>query len=159
MASEWFHQKLAIVGTIDPAKMSTSGATSSTTAAWTDAVDMEVFEKAIFIVQTNTVAASSGVTLTVYADSASATGGMTSAIATSTTLKNANDDSQVWVEVDTEDMNVDGRDRYVRGKLVVAPTTGTKGTATVSCVVLGANPYYRPASAYDLATVVQITNS
>jgi len=158
-ASEWYHQKMAIVGTIDPAVMSTSGGTASTTSAWTDAVDMDVFEKAIFIVQTNTVAASSGVTLTVYADAASATGGMTVAIATSTTLVNANDDSQIWVEIDTEDMDVDGRDRYVRGKLVVAPTAGTKGTATVSAVVLGANTRYHPASDYDLATVAQITNS
>jgi len=158
-ASEWYHQKMAIVGTIDPAVMSTSGGTASTTSAWTDAVDMDVFEKAIFIVQTNTVAASSGVTLTVYADGASATGGMTVAIATSTTLVNANDDSQIWVEIDSEDMDVDGRDRYVRGKLVVGPTAGTKGTATVSCVVLGANTRFRPASDYDLATVAQITNS
>jgi len=159
MASEWMHQKLAIVGTIDPVVLSTSGATSSTTAVWTDAVDMDVFEKAIFIVQSNTIAASSGVTLTVYADAATATGSMTSAIATSTTLVNANDDSQLWVEVDTEDMDPDGRDRYVRGKLVVAPTAGTAATATVAAVVLGANCRYRPASTYDLATVVQITNS
>jgi len=159
MASEWYHQELAIVGTIDPATMSTSGGTASTTSAWTDAIDMDVFEKAIFIVQTNTVAASSGVTLTVYADDASATGGMTAAVATSTTLVNANDDSQVWVEVDTEDMNPDNRHRYLRGKLVVAPTAGTSATATVSAVVLAGRCRYHPASQYDLATVAQITNS
>ena len=159
MASEWYHQELAIVGTIDPAVMSTSGGTASTTSAWTDAVDMDVFEKAIFIVQTNTVAASSGVTLTVYADAASATGGMTTAVATSTTLLNANDDSQVWVEVDTEDINPDERHRYVRGKLVIAPTAGTAATATVSLVALAGRCRYHPASQYDLATVAQITNS
>ena len=158
-ASEWYHQKMAIVGTIDSAKMSTSGGTASTTSAWTDAIDMDVFERAIFIVHTNTVAASSGVTLTVYSDDASATGGMTNAVATSTTLLNANDDSQVWVEVDTEDFNVDGRHRYCRGKLVIAPTAGTSATATVGVIVLGANCRYHPASAYDLATVAQITNS
>ena len=159
MASEWYHQELAVVGTIDPVKMSTTGGTASTTSAWTDAVDMDVFEKAVFIVMTNTVAASSGVTLTVYADDASATGGMTSAIATSTTLVDANDDSQVWVEVDSEDINPDNRHRYVRGKLVVTSTTGTKGTATVACVVLAGRCRYHPASDYDLATVAQITNS
>lgn len=159
MASEWYHQELAIVGTVDPGQMKTSGATTSTTSAWTDAVDMDVFEKAIFIVQTNTVAASSGVTLTVYADASSATGGMTSAIATSTTLVNANDDSQVWVEVDSEDIDPDSRHRYVRGKLVVAPTAGSTATATVSVLALAGRCRYHPASAYDLATVAQITNS
>ena len=83
-------------------------------------------------------------------------GGMTNAVATSTALTNANDDSQIWVEVDTEDFNVDGRDRYCRGALVIA---GAGGTATFSGVVLGANTRYHPASDYDLATVAQITNS
>ena len=112
-ASEWYHQELAIVGTIDP--------TSSTTAGtlWTDAIDCDVFEKVIFIVQTNTVQANTTLTLTVYSDDASATGGMTNAVATSTALTNANDDSQIWVEVDTEDFNVDGRHRYCRGALVI----------------------------------------
>ena len=149
-ASEWYHQKMAIVGTIDPTASTTAG------TLWTDAVDMDVFEKAIFIVQTNTVAANTTLTLTVYADAASATGGMTVAVATSTALTNANDDSQIWVEVDTEDFDVDGRDRYCRGALVIA---GTGGTATFSGVVLGANTRYHPASDYDLATVAQITNS
>ena len=149
--SEWYHQKMAIVGTVDP--------TSSTTAAtfWTDAIDMDVFERAIFIVQTNTVAANTTLTLTVYSDDASATGGMTNAVATSTSLTNANDDSQLWVEVDTEDFDVDTRHRYCRGKLVVGGTGGT--IDFLSCVVLGANSRYHPASAYDLATVAQITNS
>ena len=120
---------------------------------------MDVFEKAVFIVQTNTVAASSGITLTVYADGATATGGMTVAIATSTTLLNANDDSQLWLEVDTEDMDVDNRDRYVRGKLVIAPTAGTAATATVSGIVMAGRCRYHPASQFDLATVVQIANS
>ena len=149
-ASEWYHQKMAIVGTIDPTASTTAG------TLWTDAVDMDVFEKAIFIVQTNTVSANTTLTLTVYADGASATGGMTVAVATSTALTNANDDSQIWVEVDTEDFDVDGRDRYCRGALVIA---GTGGTATFSGVVLGANTRYHPASDYDLATVAQITNS
>jgi hypothetical protein len=150
-ASEWYHQKMAIVGTIDP--------TASTTAGtfWTDAVDMHYFERAIFIVQTNTVAANTTLTLTVYGDGATATGGMTAAIATSSALTNANDDSQIWVEIDTEDMNPDGRDRYCRGKLVIAGTGGT--VDHLSAVVLGANCRYHPASAYDLATVAQITTS
>ena len=149
-ASEWYHQKMAIVGTIDPQTSGTAG------TVWTDAIDMDVFEKAIFIIQTNTVAANTTLTLTVYADALSATTAMTAAIATSTALTNANDDSQIWVEVDTEDFNVDARDRYCRGALVIA---GTGGTATFSGVVLGANTRYHPASDYDLATVAQITNS
>ena len=150
-ASEWYHQKMAIVGTVDPQ--------ASTTAAtlWTDAIDMQYFERAIFIVQTNTVAANTTLTLTVYSDGATATGGMTNAVATSTALTNANDDSQIWVEVDTEDFNVDGRDRYCRGALVIAGTAGT--VDFLSGIVLATNCRYHPASDYDLATVAQITNS
>ena len=150
-ASEWYHQKMAIVGTVDPTASTTAG------TVWTDAIDMDVFEKAIFIVQTNTVAANTTLTLTVYSDDATATGGMTNAVATSTALGNANDDSQIWVEVDTEDFDVDNRHRYCRGALVVGGTGGT--IDHYSCVVLGANCRYHPASAYDLATVAQITNS
>ena len=151
MASEWYHQRMAIVGTIDPAASTTAG------TVWTDAIDMDVFERAIFIVMTNTVAANTTVTLTVYSDDASATGGMTNAVATSTALTNANDDSQLWVEVDTEDFDVDSRHRYCRGKLVIAGAGGTIDHYAV--LVLGANSRYHPASAYDLATVAQITNS
>lgn len=160
MASNWIHQELAIVATIDPVAMSTTGATTSTSNLWTDAIDMDVFEKAVFIVMVNTIAASSGLTLTVYSDGASATGGMTSAIATSTTLLNADDDEQQWIEIDTEDMNPDGRDRYVRAQLVLAPTAGTAASATAVAVLgLGGRCRYQPASNYDLASVTQITTS
>jgi len=149
-ASEWYHQKMAIVGTIDPVQSTTAG------TYWFDAVDHDEFERAIYIVAVNTVAANTTLKLTVYSDEASATGGMTNAIASSTTLTNANDDNQIWVEVDTEDFNVDIRDRYSRAKLVVA---GAGGTVTLAGVALGANSRHHPASAYDLATVAQITNS
>ena len=151
MASNWMHQEMAIVGTIDP--------TAITTAAthWFDAVDMDVFEKVAFIVQTNTVAANTTMVLTAYGDAASATGGMSVAVATSTTLSGtAHSDSQIWIEVDTEDMNPDGRDRYCRAKVVVG---GTAGTATFSGLALAGHCRYQPASANDLTTVVEIANS
>ena len=158
--SEWLHEQMAVVATIDPQAMSTSGATSSTTTVWTDAVDMDVFEEVMFILSVNTIAASSGVTLTVYSDAASATGGMTVAVATASTLLNADDDTQVVVCVDTEDMDVDVRDRYVRAKVVVAPTAGSTGSCSALSVVgLGAKCRYAPASDYDLGSVDQILNS
>jgi hypothetical protein len=150
-ASEWYHQKMAIVGTIDPTASTTAG------AYWTDAIDMDVFERAIFIVAANTIAANTTLTLTVYSDDASATGGMTNAVATSTALTNADDDSQIWLEVDTEDFDVDNRHRYCRGRLVVGGVGGT--IDHLACVVLGANCRYHPASAYDLASVAQVANS
>jgi hypothetical protein len=150
MASEWMHQDVAIVGTLDPVAVTTAS------TAWFDYVDMEKFEKVAFIVQTNTVAANTTLVLTAYAGAITATTAMTAGLATSTTLTNAHDDSQIWVEVDTEDMDVDGRDRYVRAKLVVG---GTAGTVVYSGIALGGNCVYRPASDYDLASVVEITNS
>ena len=151
-ASEWYHQKMAIVGTIDP--------TSSTTAAtfWTDPIDMDVFERAIFIVKTNTIAANTTLTLTVYSGTNGTTASAnTNAVATSTALTNANDDSQLWMEVDTEDFNVDARHRYCAGLVTVAGAGGTIDHFDVT--VLGANTRYHPASDYDLATVAQIANS
>jgi hypothetical protein len=150
-ASEWYHQKMAIVGTVDP-----TGTTAASTY-WTDAVDHDVFERAIYLVVGANLSANTTLKLTVYSDDASATGGMTNAIATSATLTNANDDSQMWVEVDTEDFDVDSRHRYSRGKLVVGGAGGTIDHFT--CVVLGANTRYHPASDYDLATVASIVNS
>ena len=160
MASEWYNQELALVATIDPVAMSTSGATTSTSTLWTDAVDMDVFEKCVFILMVNTIAASSGVTMTVYGDGASATGGMTVALATGTTLLDADDDEQQIIEIDTEDLDVDGRDRYVRAKVVLAPTAGTAASCSALAVVgLAGHCRYHPASNYDLASVTQITTS
>lgn len=155
--SENFSERYALVATIDPAKMSTSGGTGSTTSAWTDAIDMDVFNEVVFILSVNTIAASSGVSFVVYSDAASATGGMTASITSITQLTNADDDKQVIVVVDSEKLaSRDGRDRYVRGKLTVAPTTSTKGTATVACVALAGKPRWHSAAQFDLSTVDEI---
>lgn len=160
MASNWYHQELALVATIDPVAMSTTGATTSTSTLWTDAVDMDVFEKAVFILMVNTIAASSGVTMTVYSDPLTATTAMTVALATGTTLLNADDDEQQIIEIDTEDMDVDARDRYVRAKIVLAPTAGTAASCSALAVVgLAGHCRYQPASNYDLASVTQISTS
>lgn len=159
MASEWYNQELAIVATIDPIAMATSGATSSTSALWTDAVDMDVFEKCVFIVQAGVIDASSALTLTVYSDSASATGGMSVAVATATALLNADDGEQQVIEIDTEDMNPDGRDRYLRGKMVLSCPTGSSAGALVGVIALAGRCRYHPASNYDLATVTEISTS
>ena len=159
MASEWYNQELAVVATIDPVAMATSGATTSTSTLWTDAVDMDVFEKCIFIVQAGLIDASSGLTLTVYSDEASATGGMTSAVATATALLAADDGEQQVIEIDTEDMNVDIGDRYLRAKMVLSCTAGSTAGALVSVVALAGRCRYHPASAYDLASVTEISTS
>jgi len=146
------HQEMAIVGTIDPQ--------ASTTAAtlWFDAVDMDVFEKVAFIVQTNTVAANTTLTLTAYSDTQGATASaMTVACATSSALTNAHDDSQMWLEVDTEDMDPDLRHRYCTASLTIAGVGGT--VDFLSGIALAGRCRYQPASAHDLASVVYIANS
>ena len=152
MASEWYHQELAIVGTVDP--------TAATTAAtvYTDAVDMDVFEKAIFIVTVNEISANTTLVLTLHSDTAATATGMTVACATSTALSGtADSNKQVWLEVDTEDMDPDLRHRYVSGEVVIGGTGGTIDHYGV--VVLGGRCRYHPASNYDLTTVDSIGNS
>jgi len=150
-ASEWYHQKMAIAATIDPVN------TATATTLYTDGIDMDVFEKAIFIVAANTIAANTTAVLTVMSGTAATVSAMTNTVATSGTLTNGTDDSQMWVEVDTEDFNVDARHRYCGGVLTVAGTGGT--IDHIAVIGLGANTRYHPASDYDLATVTSITNS
>jgi len=159
MASEWYNQELALVATIDPVAMTATGSATATAGLWTDPVDMDVFEKCIFIVQAGLIANSSALTFTVYSDPLSATTAMATAVATATALLTADDGEQQILEIDTEDMNPDARDRYLRGHMVLSCPTGSSASAVVGVVALAGHCRYHPASNYDLASVTEISTS
>lgn len=149
------NERLAIVATIDPGAMSTSGATTSTTSATSDVIDMDVFNKVMWIINTNTVAANSGIDFTVYSGTASGT--VTTTVKAMTRLVAADDDKQAIVEVDAEKLG--DKHRYIKGVITVLPTSGSTATATVNVIALGGDCRFWPASNYDLATVKQIENA
>jgi hypothetical protein len=149
------YEQLAIVATVDPVKLSTSGGTASTTSATSDVVDMDVFERVMWILKTNTVAANSGVAMTVY--SGTATGTVTTTVKAMTSLVAADDDKQAIVEIDNRDLALGHR--YIKAVITVAPTAGTAASATVDLVGLAGGCKYGPANNYDLASVKQIESS
>ena len=116
---------------------------------------MDVFNKVMFIINTNTVAANSGIDFKVYEGSVSGT--VTTSLKSMTRLVAADDDKQAIVEVDAEKLG--DKMRYIKGVLTVLPTTGSTATATVNVIALGGECRFGPASNYDLATVKQIENA
>jgi len=159
--TERLGEQLAIVATIDPqSTVSTTGGTASTTSLTTDVVDMDDFRRIAFIMMVNTIAASSGVTLYVQEGTGTTAGtfNTATAVASCSTLVNADDDSQVLVEVKAEDLSAGYR--YVRGVVVVGPTTATAGTVNgLAVVALADTARYKPASDLDLASVDQIVSA
>ena len=153
--SSKLNERLAIVASIDPQTLSTSGGTASTTAKTTDVIDADMFKRVLFIVQAGTIAANSAVDFTVY--SGTATGTVTTSVKSITNLLNAADGDFALVEVDAEKLG--DKHRYLKGVLTVSPASGTAATAAVSVVALGGDSRFKPASNYDLADVVQILNA
>lgn len=139
---ERFSEKYAIVGTIDP----TGDATGTST---TDVIDLFDADEVVFLLMTETVAATGTVDFTVY--SGTATGTVTTSVTAITQLTAADDDKQVIVEVDARSLT-DGH-RYVKGVLA-------QGTANSECAVIAlARQTYRPANEHDLATVDEIVSA
>ena len=151
-------EELAVVATIDPQTLSTGTATSSTTAAWTDAINMKSFHKALFLISVGTLSNTDIIDFTVYSDEASATGGMTTTVKAITQLTAADDNKQAIVEVDMEDVAFNHD--FLRGKLVVSVNTaGNTASAPVSVIALAGPPRFGPASNNDLSSVDEIAHS
>jgi len=136
---ERFTEKYALVATIDP----TGDATGTST---TDTIDCIDVNEIVFVVMTETVAASGTVDFTV--NSGTATGTITTSVTAITQLVAADDNKQVLVSVLAD--NLGAGHRYVAGVLA-------QGTANSECAVVAfAKQKYRPANEHDLATVDEI---
>lgn len=65
----------------------------------------------------------------------------------------ANDSKQLVMGIHVDEMIASGKE-YIRGKITTGNTTG----GTCSIIVLGLEPMYGPASAFDNATVLEVKN-
>lgn len=140
-----FHDKVAIVGTVDPASFA-AGSYNSTV------IDLQKYHKVVFLIQTGVLGASATVDFGIYADTAS--GGSFATLATGKALtqvvKATGDNTQYMVEVNGNDLRIQGF-RYVRGKL----TVGT-AASIVGVIILATEFNYGTADKNAAATVKQI---
>jgi len=136
-----FSEEWAIVATIDP----TGDATGTST---TDTIDMKEVHEVVFIIMTETVAATGTVDFTVNSGDATAT--ITTSVTAITQLTASDDDKQVVVGVRADSLT--SGHRYVAGVL-------EQGTANSEVAVVAlAKRRYNPANEHDLATVAEIIN-
>lgn len=141
------NERCALIGTIDPDAYSTG-------EELTDAIDMQDFDRVLFIVMAGTLASTAELDFAVVASETS--GGSYAALdnAAITTLTQAGTDSdkQALVEVKAIDVLTAGK-RFIKGSMTL---TTAGGDAAV--VALGFDPHYGPASMYDLASVDEVVN-
>ena len=144
MYTEQMSEKLAVVATIDPDSYSAN-------TYYTDAIDMRVFRRAMFVVAVGDMASGATVDFSVVeGTTTSPTTAMSPAKAiTQLTQASTDGDKQAVVEVAAEEMNP--ANRYIRGKLVVA--TDACDVAVIGLATIGR---YKPENAYDLASVDEI---
>jgi hypothetical protein len=134
---------IAVVGVADPA-------TVTNTEVFTDVIDMTQFGQVMGIALLGNMA---NETIDFKAYTCAANGTSKVALKSATQLAasaSANDNTQVVINVRSDDLT--GGERYIVFGLVTGNTSG--GPAAV--VALGTAARYRPASDYDLASVVQV---
>ena len=137
-------ERLALVATIDPDA-------NATGVHWSDNVDMQDFEEAMFIFLLGTGVTTGTYTMALYEDTTAGTGTGAQAITGkgATALTTGDNDEQSIVHVRAEDLS-EGY-RYVRARLFLS-TAG----ADSAVVAIAGRPRYHPASDYDLASVGEI---
>lgn len=121
-----FHDKITVVGTIDPASQSVG-------AVNTDVLDLQKYHKVMFIIQTGVLGASATVDFGIYGDTAS--GGSFTTLVTGKSItqlvKATNDNDQVMIEVNGNDLKLQNF-RYVRGKLTVGTAASIVGVVAIA---------------------------
>ena len=135
---------LAVVSTIDPEAQTASAVNG-------DVIDMQDFDRVLFVVQVGTIASNGTVDFVVKSDSAS--GGSyatTEASMTQLTEAGGDGDQTVLVEVRGYDVAANGN-RYIRPTLTTAVAA-----ADVAVVALGSLRNYAPTTGVDLASVAEI---
>ncbi|TXH18872.1 MAG: hypothetical protein E6R03_01430 [Hyphomicrobiaceae bacterium] len=140
-----FHDKVTLVGTIDPASVSVGSVN-------TDVIDMSKFHKALFVLTTGVLGASATVDFGIYGDTASGGSFATPVTGKAITqiVKASGDNVQTFVEVNGNDLRLQGF-THIRGKL----TVGT--AASIAAVTVLATEFnYGTADDNKLSTLGQI---
>lgn len=140
----------AVLGGIDPDAYAAS-------TVVTDYADMSKFESVMFVLEVGDIVATGTVDAVVHqATDSSGTGAkvLTSSKAiTQLTQAGSDSNKQVVVNVRAEDLDLANGFDFC----ALSVTMGTAG-ADLSCLVLGFNPHYLPASDNDIASVDEIVS-
>ena len=140
-----FHDKMTLIGTIDPASISAGSVN-------TDVVDMKKYHKVIFVIATGALGTSATIDFAVHGDTSSGGSFTTAVTGKSITqlVKASHDNSQVFVEVNGNDAKLQNF-TYLRGKL----TVGT--AASIATVLVFATEFnYGTADDNKIASLVEI---
>lgn len=145
-ATEKAHQRIAVVGTIDP--QSAAAGTYDT-----DGVDMSKFRRALFVLLAGALGASATVDAKLQGSADNSTFvDITGKVITQLTKAGTDDNKQALLEIsDAELTDASSTYRYVRMRV----TTAT-AASLIAVVALGVDPRYAPASDNDLASVDEI---
>lgn len=140
-------EAVAVVATVDPDAYGTGEQNS-------DYIDMQDFERVLFIVMAGTLGSSA--TLDVQIEQATDTSDtglkdITGKVITQLTEAGTDSDKQAIIEVKQSDLDIAGGFRYIRAECTLGAATSDYGL-----VAIGSNPQYHPASEYDLASVDEI---
>lgn len=139
-------ERLALVATIDPDAYASG-------VQWSDNVDMQDFEEALFAFLLGTGATGVTATMALYEDTTAGTGTGAQALTGkgATGLTTGDNDKQALVHVRAEDLS-EGY-RYVRARVLFSGA-GADGAV----VAIAGRPRFHPASDYDLASVDEIVD-
>jgi hypothetical protein len=145
-ASEKLHQRVAVLGTVDP--QSASAGTYDT-----DGVDLRLFRRALFLLLVGAIGASATVDAKLQGSADNSTFvDITGKAITQLTKAGTDDNKQVLLEIsDAELADASSTYRYVRMRV----TTAT-AASLIAVAALGGDPRYYPASDNDLASVDEI---
>ena len=140
-------EKVAVVGTVDPDA-------NATGAFPTDWISIDDYQQVMFVIMIGTLVGTATVDFTVQ-EADDSTGGnaatLASGVLTITQRDTGENDSQVIVNVDSEQLS--NTFTHIRG--ILQMTTQTGDTAVLA---LGLLPRDGPANKNDLASVVEIKN-
>ena len=141
--TERLSQSLAIVATVDPASYNSQ--TNS------DAVDMQLFRRCLFIVSAGAIG-SNTVSVVIKGGTDGSTFPTTltnKTLAAGTFSGSGDNNTQAMIEVLDQECATQSV-RYIRAEITPS------GAALLSAVVLAGEARYEPASNYDLASVAEI---
>ena len=145
-ATERLHQRVAVVGTIDP-QSGTAGNYD------TDGVDMSKFRRALFVLLVGAMTSTGTVNAKLQGSADNSTFvDITGKAITQLTEAGTDANKQALLEIsDAELADTAATYRYVRMRVVTATAA-----SLIAAVALGADPRYAPASDNDLASVDEI---
>lgn len=146
MNNGWIHERMGLIGTIDPQTVSNS-------EVFTDVIDMSKYQKVMAVFMLGNMPAETIVARCVTCDSG---GTNAAAFKTASTLSahaSNNDNDQIIIELDGDELAEGGSnaERYVKFGLVTGGSTG----GPAACAVFG-EVKQPPATNHDLSSIVEI---